>query len=130
LSCILWAKGASAMIVRETAALARCFSYFHFVDAVGMKWGRKRSDRIYPAEKWPGRPSAVTLLSRSGRSRASKVEDLNFRIRFISRRPDLLGSEKRGHRKRRRCVVNAGTKCRRDGQAVCAIVDPLFTSRA
>lgn len=110
---ILWENGAS---VRGTAALARYFSYFHF-GAVGVKWGCKRSDRIYPAEKWPGLPFALIPLCPG--EAAYRVKDLNFRIRFISRRPDSPRDPggAPGHRKRRGCVVNAGTKRRRDGQA-------------
>lgn len=117
-SCILRANGASAMIVRETAALARCFSYFHFVGVVGVKWGCKRSDRIYPVEKWPGRPSAVTFvgLPTSGRSPTSSrgfklSNSLYLAAARSARIRGARASQTRG------CVVNVGTKCRRDGQA-------------
>lgn len=53
----------------------------------GWNGGCKRSDRIYPAEKWPGLPFAVIPLCPG--EAAHRVKDLNFRISlYLAAGPD------------------------------------------
>lgn len=82
-----------------------------------MKRGCKRSDRIYPAEKWPDRPFAVTPLARPPVSGRSRIPSQRFKLSNSLYLAAARFARSAGIANAGDAVVNAGTKCRRDGQA-------------